>query len=422
MKILILGLNYAPEKIGIAVYTTSMAETLAAHGHKVQIIAGQPYYPAWKISEGHSRYWYSRGREKGIDVTRAPHYVPTKPSGAKRLLHHMSFAIASFFPMLWRALTFRPDLVLTVAPSLIATPGARIAALLCGAKSWLHIQDFEVEAAFATGLLKKESRVGAIAEWFENAVFRGYDAVSSISPQMCAKLREKGVAENQIYEFRNWADIQAICPLDRPSTYRAEWGIASEHVALYSGNIANKQGIEIVVKGARLLRHRKDLIFVICGEGPNREALRASAAGLDNVQFHDLQPRERLNELLNLASVHLLPQMANAADLVLPSKLVNMLASGRPVVATAAPGTGLASEVEGCGIVTPAGDAQLFANAVAQLLDNKTLYNSAREEARRRAEERWAQTIILQRLEAQITNLVAGIRGSLGDEPEAPLR
>lgn len=422
MKILVLGLNYAPEKIGIAVYTSGMAEALARQGHVVQVIAGQPYYPAWTVSKGYSRYFYSRGHENGVDVTRAPHYVPAKPSGTKRVLHHLSFALTAFLPMLWRSLTFRPDVILTVAPSLVATPAARVAAFVGGAKSWLHIQDFEVEAAFITGLLKKDSRAGSLAEWFENAIVKGFDKVSTISPQMCAKLLEKGVPTGNIYELRNWANLDVITPLNHPSPYRAEWNIQTKHVALYSGNIANKQGIEIVVEAARLLQHRKDLTFVICGEGPNREALLVRAAGLTNVQFHDLQPRERLNELLGIASVHLLPQLADAADLVLPSKLVNMLASGRPIVATAAAGTGLSIETEGCGLVTPAGNAQLFANAIAKLLDDSGLYNSSSAEARRRAEERWAQTSILQRFEAQLMKLVAGISDNVGHEQEAPLR
>lgn len=54
MRLLILGFNYAPEKIGIAVYTTGMAEALAAEGHEVRVIAGQPYYPARKIREAQS--------------------------------------------------------------------------------------------------------------------------------------------------------------------------------------------------------------------------------------------------------------------------------------------------------------------------------------------------------------------------------
>jgi hypothetical protein len=145
--------------------------------------------------------------------------------------------------------------------------------------------------------------------------------------------------------------------------------VGDRQVCLYSGNIANKQGIEILIEVARKLHARRDILFVICGEGPNRANLQTLAQGLDNVMFHKLQPLERMQDLLGLASIHLLPQIPGAADLVLPSKLTNMLASGRPVVATAMPGTGLYDEVEGCGINVEPGDVTAMAEAIVALAD-----------------------------------------------------
>jgi len=402
MKILILGLNYAPEKVGIAVYTTGMAEFFAAQGHKVDVVSGQPYYPGWRIMEGHSAWRYSKTEENGVNVTRVPHYIPAFPSGTKRLMHHASFAFTAFFPMIGKALRTRPDIIITIAPSLVAAPVALLVARISGARSWLHIQDFEVEAAFATGLINSDSWIARLARWFENTTIRSFDRVSTISPQMCKKLAQKGVPGNKIVEFRNWADIEAIKPLVQPSPYRAEWNITTPHVALYSGNIANKQGIEIIVEAARLLSPRKDLTFVVCGEGPNRARLEASARGLTNIRFHDLQPRERLNDLLGLAMVHLLPQLASAADLVLPSKLANMLASGRPVVATAKPGTGLADEVTGCGLVTPPGDVAAFAGAIETLIDKTQTYTCLADNTRLIAEKRYAKLSILIEFERQL--------------------
>lgn len=406
MKLLILGLNYAPEKIGIAVYTTGMAEALVAMGHEVQVVAGRPYYPAWKIMDGHNAWTYGRDMEGGVDVTRVPHYIPDKPSGPRRVLHHVSFAATSLFPMLWRAMTWRPDVVLTIAPSLIAAPVAALAARACGAHSWLHIQDFEVEAAFVTNLLKPDSGVGRAAEKFERWLLQRFNTVSSISPQMCAKLLAKDVPADNTLEFRNWSDLDAIRPLAAPSPYRQEWAIATPHVALYSGNVANKQGIEIVVDAARRLKHRTDLTFVVCGEGPNRANLEAQAADLGNIQFHDLQPKERLSELLGLASVHLLPQIAGAADLVLPSKLTNMLASGRPIVATALPGTGLYDEVDGCGLIVDPDDGEAMAGSIATIIDNADMSARFSLASRQRAEQRWSKHAIIGGMEKRLRQAI----------------
>lgn len=407
MRLLIVGLNYAPEKIGIAVYTAGMAETLAAEGHEVRVIAGQPYYPAWRIAGGYNPWAFTAATENGVRVLRVPHYIPANPTGKRRLVHHASFAVSALLPAIWYGLAWRPDVVFTVAPSLIGAPVARLAAFVAGARSWLHVQDFEVEASFATGLIAERSRLARLARWFEGRVLRSFERVSAISPEMCRRLIAKGVPENRIAEYRNWADVETIRPMTGPSQLRREWGIETEHVALYAGNIANKQGIEIVLDTARLLQHRDDLSFVICGEGPNRRRLEAHARGLANVQFHDLQTKARLHDLMGLATVHLLPQLAEAADLVLPSKLGNMLASGRPVVATAAVGTGLAREVEGCGLVVPPGDAQEFARAIGRLIDDEQLRAVAGAAARGRAEERWRKADILQSLEFDLVRLTA---------------
>lgn len=396
MKVLLLGINYAPEPIGVAVYTVGLAERLVAAGHQVHVVAGNPYYPAWKIADGYKAGAFSRSIEAGVTVDRVPHYIPATPTGRRRLLHHITFALAAFFPFLWRAIVWRPDLILAVAPALLAAPLASLGARLCGAPSWLHIQDFEADAAIATGLLHGQGPTEKLARWFERTVLQRFDVVSSISARMCQRLTEKGVSSSRVIELRNWADIGAIAPaLPHTSPFRDEWNISTPGVALYSGNIANKQGIEIIVDVARRLKHRQDLTFVVCGEGPNRQHLETLAAGLTNIQFRPLQPKDRLSDLLALATVHLLPQIAGAADLVLPSKLANMLASGRPVIATAAAGTALALEVTDCGIVVPPDQPDDLAQALETLLNNPILREQLGANARTRAVQRWSAISIL---------------------------
>jgi len=125
------------------------------------------------------------------------------------------------------------------------------------------------------------------------------------------------------------------------------------------------------------------------------------------VQFPDLQPAARMGELLALADIHLLPQIAGAADLVLPSKLANMLWSGRPVVATAAAGTGLQAEVEGCGVATEPGDASAFAAAIAGLLDDPSGAQALGAAGASRAAERWSQGAIIEQMNLRLAELAS---------------
>jgi colanic acid biosynthesis glycosyl transferase WcaI len=111
--------------------------------------------------------------------------------------------------------------------------------------------------------------------------------------------------------------------------------------------------------------------------------------------------------LLNMADIHLLPQRAGAADLVMPSKLTGMLASGRPVIATAAPGTQVARVVEGCGIAVAPDDAAALAQTVTALAENPELRRSMGGAARVFAEQEFARDSVLERFEAAMERMVA---------------
>lgn len=406
MRLMVVCINYAPEIISTGVYTTGLAEYMAQYEVETDVVTALPYYPAWKTFDGWRRpWWKSRISENGARITHCPIYVPSNPTGKKRILHYISFAFSALPILLWKALHRRHDVVVLVAPSMISAPGVLAAARLAGASSWLHIQDCEVEAAFATGLLDPKSGLGRKAKGFESWVLRRFDKVSSISGPMLDKLREKAVPEERIVELRNWANLEKVTPMQGPSPLKAELGITTRYVALYSGNLANKQGLGVLPEMARHLSHRDDLTIAICGDGPMRQRLEDMSTELPMIRFFPLQPLERLSDLLGMADVHLLPQIAGAADLVLPSKLTNMLASGRPVIATTEADTALGREVEGVGAIVPPDNPEALAKALEELIAAPQHRAALGLAARERALERWDMNVILSRLKNQFENL-----------------
>jgi colanic acid biosynthesis glycosyl transferase WcaI len=329
-------------------------------------------------------------------VHRVPLYVPKKPSGLKRLLHLASFGCASLFSTMHIASRFKPDVIFAVAPALTSAVAALAGALVCNAKTWLHIQDWEVEAAFDLGLLKGAgSRKMALG--VEGSLLRSFDRVSSIGPAMVQKIIEKGVASTRVFELRNWVDVDQTCVFESSNTrYRKELNIsADEIVALYSGNMARKQGLEALADVARRLEAIKaPVTMVLCGAGPARADLESLCADLSNVKWLPLQSLDRLPELLGTADIHLLPQRAEAADLVLPSKLTGMLASGRPVLAMAEEGSGLAQEVKDCGVIVSA-DSQAMSDAILELAADAKTRARLGANARARAIDRWCRRTII---------------------------
>ena len=412
MKLLVVGINYAPDIIGIAKYTTEMCEWYAARGHEVQMVTALPYYPEWVVPSEYRRWRYHGEMRNSVKILRTPIYVPTVPTGVRRLLHLLSFAVLSFPVLIMRAILFRPDVVIAIAPALSSAPVARFAAALCGAKSWIHIQDFEVDAAFDLGLLNNRM-LRTLALMVEKWVLLSFARVSTISPQMLKLLQRKGCLPSRTVELRNWVDPSIICPevdgecSERRNRFRDMLDMGKQDIlVLYAGNISHKQGIEIVVDVARMHEGRSDIKYLVVGDGPGKESLMKSAAALTNVFFLSLQPIEYLNELLNAADIHLLPQLPGAADLVLPSKLTGMFASGRPVIATAEPGTGLADEVRERGIVVRTGDVAELGKAILDLAGDSQRRNQLGSMSRLRAVEVFSKERILQRMEADLTTMI----------------
>lgn len=404
MRILIYSMHFWPEPTGIGKYSGEMAFWLAQRGHDVRVICSPPWYPHWKVQQPYSGRRFEVEKVNGLSVTRCPIWVPLQPRGFTRILCLGSFALTSIVGA-FRAVRWRPDVVFAVEPPFFCLPCALTVARLTGAKAWLHIQDFEVDAALQLGLFRLPGS-GRLLRWLEAFLFRRFDRCSTISERMLEILEQRSGKAERCLLFRNWVDLASIRPLNDPSTFRHLLNLnPNQKVALYSGNMGEKQGLEIIIEAAQVLRHRADLVFVLCGNGSAADRIRALGTELPNIRWLPVQPVEQLNSLLNLADVHLLPQRADAADLVMPSKLTGMLASGRPVIATATPGTQIHNVVSHCGLTCEPGNPTDFAAAILKLADDKELREQLGQRARSIAESELSRESILAGFEKELVDI-----------------
>ncbi|EPD3655874.1 colanic acid biosynthesis fucosyltransferase WcaI [Salmonella enterica subsp. enterica serovar Infantis] len=390
MKILVYGINYSPELTGIGKYTGEMVAWMAREGHEVRVITAPPYYPQWKVGERYSAWRYRR-EEGEATVWRCPLYVPKQPSTLKRLLHLGSFALSSFFPLMAQR-RWKPDRIIGVVPTLFCTPGMRLLATLSGARTVLHIQDYEVDAMLGLGMAGKGKRgsVARLATTFERSALRNVDNVSTISRSMMNKAREKGVAAEKILFFPNWSEVARFQDVNDAdvTALRQQLGLPEgKKIVLYSGNIGEKQGLEKVIDAAERLRDRP-LIFAIVGQGGGRARLEnmARERGLPNIKFLPLQPYDALPALLKMGDCHLVVQKRGAADAVLPSKLTNILAVGGNAVITAAPHTELGqlcARYPGIAVCVEPESTDALVNGISQALAMPKNNTTAREYAER---------------------------------------
>lgn len=437
LQILMFGLNYAPELTGIGKYTGEMAGWLSARGHRVHVVTAPPYYPAWRISEAYRGRGYSvegggpRGDGVGEPlVFRCPLYVPESVTGIRRILHLISFAVSGT-PVMLRQAFSSPDLVWTVEPTFFCSPTALLAGLLAGAPTWLHVQDLEVQAAFDLELLPAKGVLQRFATYLEGLFTRAFSRVSSISAPMMEQVVSKGVPEKRALLFPNWVDVDRVQPqsADTPNPLRRELGLDGKVVFLYAGNFGNKQGLELLSPLASAFLHDAHVHFVFCGDGTYRRILEEDVRSLPNVTMLPLQPLDRLNDLLNLADIHLLPQRSNVADLVMPSKLTGMLASGRPVLATADQNTQVASVIGGsashdpCGLVVPSGDLDRLVSAAAILAEDAGMRSAMGAAARTYAVNKLGREQVMLQFEEDLYAAVRAFRGvtSMGDNAKRTL-
>jgi colanic acid biosynthesis glycosyl transferase WcaI len=389
MKILICGINYAPDLTGIGKYTGEMANWLAENGHTVHVITGMPYYPHWKVSDDYKKRWWHKEYMNGVKVYRCPLYVPSKVSSAKRIIHEFSFVLSTLPIWIKKLFSKKYDVVISVSPPFHLGILPLLYSKLRGAKIVTHIQDLQVDVAKELRMIKNQ-RLLNIMFSMEKFILKGSSAVSTISRGLLKKIKDKGIAAANCLLFPNWVDETIIRPINKEKSLRHEFGLSqSDKVILYSGNLGEKQGLENIIEAAKYFRDDPSIRFVITGSGGGEVKLKelAREAGLTNIQFHPLVPYEKLPALLAMADLHLVLQKKNAADLVMPSKLTSILAAGGCPLVTAPEGSTLYKLIHKneMGIVVEPDNHEILAQGIRYALDNslERFQNNARYYASR---------------------------------------
>ncbi|MFZ5448745.1 MAG: WcaI family glycosyltransferase [Thermodesulfobacteriota bacterium] len=409
LRLLIHGINYAPEFVGIGRYTGELGAWLQSRGHAVTVLTAPPYYPVWRVPVAYRRPAWRREWLEGVEVLRAPLYTPARVTGRGRLLHELSFGASCllWWPHLWARSW---DAVLAVCPLL---QSGLIPALLARRRRIpfvFHVQDLQLDAARELAIIR-EPFLFACLERLERWLFNRAKAVTTISRSMAARIIDKGAPPSQVHLLPNWADLEDIRPGNRRKAMRKELGLKDEVLVLYAGNMGEKQGLEIILAAAAFMGNNHAIKYILAGEGATRERLieRGRQLGLDTVRFLPLQSRDRFPALLAAADIHLVVQKHKASDLVMPSKLGNILAAGGPFIATALPNTelGRVTLESHAGLLVPPENAGRLAQAIVDLAGDQGARKKMGINARNFAEEHLGRGKIM----ATWENLLYGLVG-----------
>ncbi len=369
MKILVLAVAFAPEITALAPYNTDLCTHLARRGHSVSAVVGFPHYPQWRKAKQYAGKWYAEERYEGVRLIRVPQYIPREPTSLRRIAYDTSFSLSALTASLTKVP--RPDLIVAMcSPLQLGVVGATLS------RRWrapliFHVQDLLPEGAIALGMLT-DHRVIAIANRMADYSYRHAAMVTAIGPGMVDALLKRGVPSTKVRYLPNWVDTRWIYPAPRMSPWRRRIGVDEDtFLILYVGNLGYKQQMSVAVEAARLLRHRRDLAFVIVGDGPERPRIAEliNRYRLKNIQLLGVQPREDLNPMLAASDLHLLHQRKEVVDMVAPSKLLTYSASGRPILfAGVTESEGARFVVAGkCGVIITPEDPGQIAQSIMEL-------------------------------------------------------
>jgi colanic acid biosynthesis glycosyl transferase WcaI len=399
-RVLFVTRYYWPELIGSAPFSTDIAEWLTAHGRPTTVISGLPHYPHTEVFPNYRDGRYLNETVCGVDVRRLRNGAPVGTSAVARMANEAGFLLRGLIELA-RGRVKRHDVVLALCPSILCV-ALGVAARQRGGVCVAIIHDIQ------SGLAEKLGMVGGgpmarLMRACERAVLNRTDLVAVLSAEMKDQLRGIGVTA-PIEVIPLWVDTEHI---------QAAPAIVGTGVkVLYSGNLGRKQGLGQVVALARELAERRlDIEIVLRGDGNQAGELldQIRHLGLTNIHLAELQPNEALGQALAAGDIHLVPQRPDAAAFAVPSKVFNIMAVGRPFVATALPDSVLwrLQRQSGAFLCVPPDDPPTFAEAVIRLADDSRLRQELGQRGREFVEAHYAKPRVLGHLMDRIDAVVA---------------
>ncbi len=387
MRVLLLSMNFYPEPTGTGPVIANLARELKEIGHEVTIVAGFPYYPKRIVPERYRGKFMVEEEFEGMRCIRTWIYCGPETRAIDKILHHTSFSISSFFGALKAG---KQDVIIAVSPPLFEGITGWMISKIRRAPMIFRIEDMLPDAAIIYNLITNKTQI-RILKWIEKFIYKRSQKIIAICNGFVKNLREKQVPEEKIVLIPHWADIEHIIPMEKYNGFRKANGIENQFLAIYSGNIGLSQGLEVILEAAKLLAHEKNIQFMIIGDGVQKKALleKAERERINNVKFLPVQPKEILPNLLAAADVSLVTQKPNVLNINVPSKIFNIMASGRPMLVGVNPKSDAAEIVRraNCGILFKAGDEQELANAILKLYRNPELAERLGQNGRKYVEK-----------------------------------
>jgi len=327
-RLIVCSELYYPDESATGYVLTRIAEGLS-EDFAVHVVCGFPADNGRRVAQ--------REERKGVTIERCVSTRFNKNIVVARFLNIVTVTLSIFWKAMRRIAADDSVLVVTNPPTL---PFAAWAACwFRGARCYLLIHDVYPEVLTVTGMLRRSSLAASVLGWCHRKLYRSVDAIVVLGRDMHRLvMRKVQPHQPRIALITNWADLEEIVPSPRKKNRLLEkLDLSEKFVIQYSGNLGRTHGIELMLEAAKLLREDPTVHFLVIGSGAKKEWLEEGVRNerLANVTLLPPQRRLELPDVLNACDVALIPFVPGMAGVSVPSRMYNVMAAGKPIIAVA---------------------------------------------------------------------------------------
>jgi colanic acid biosynthesis glycosyl transferase WcaI len=400
--------QFPPDVNSTGILMSQVAQGLVKRGHEVSVITSFPHYEKFRVRDEYRGKWSQRTCEQGIDVTRVRVFANGKKEKMNyRLLSYLSFNAMAAVANLIRRNQY--DVILCTNGSFFTGVAAYASGGVKGTPFVYNVQDLYPETPVAQGQLTSKRAVQVLSV-IERFMYRRAKHITVITPSFRENLIQfKGVSPTQVSVIPNFADTNFIRPLDKINPFSQRHTLTDKFVVSHAGNLGYVYDLGTLVQAAAKLRNESDLLFLIVGDGVMRAQLEAQARdlNLENVRFMNFVPYADLPYLRAASDVQVALYRRGAARYSMPSKLYEIMASGRPVLASAEAGSDVANLVAetDCGICVEPQNVDALVTALLELKRDPARRAEMSARGRAAAEERFSLETVVNQYDALLKSI-----------------
>ena len=374
MRILFFSHYFPPESNAPAARTYGHCTRWAAAGHDVTVVTCAPNHPRGEVYPGYRNRLRQVEETKGVRVVRVCTYLAANKGLWRRTASWLSYLVSA---TLCGMLEHRPDIVLATSPQPFCAWVGVLVSVWHRRPLLLEIRDLWPESVAAVGALRSRLALELIA-MMERGACGAAARIVTVGEGYRRGLARRGVDPEEVDIVMNGVDRELFRPRVVDSAVASRFGVAGRFVVTYCGGVGPVHSLDVVVRaGAKLRdRGRRDIVFLIVGDGARLDALRQAAAeaALDNVVFTGRLERSRIPAVLACSDACLVHMRASKTFAsIMPSKIFEAAAMGLPIILGARGFAKRFVEDARCGVCIAPEDADGLTAAVLRLANEPAL-------------------------------------------------